>query len=95
MNILAVYACKHGWNDGCDCRKPEPGNILAAAKDFCIPVEQLALIGDDVRDCEAIERVGGISIYIGNENEGVLNFPTILSGWREIHELLVRRKNQI
>jgi len=95
VNILAVYACKHGWHDGCDCRKPEPGNILAAAKDFCIPAGQLALIGDDARDCEAVERAGGISIYIGKENEGNLNFPTILSGWREIHELLARRKNQI
>ena len=95
VSILAVYACKHGWHDGCNCRKPEPGNILAAAKDFCIPVGQLALIGDDARDCEAVERAGGISIYIGKENEGVLNFPTILSGWREIHELLTRRKNQV
>ena len=95
VNILAVYACKHGWHDGCLCRKPAPGNILAAAKDFCIPIGQLVLIGDDARDCEAIKRAGGISIYIGKENQGDLNFPTILSGWREIHELLTRRKNQV
>lgn len=95
VNILAVYACKHGWHDGCLCRKPEPGNIFAAAKDFYIPKDQLVLIGDDPRDCEAVQRAGGISIYIGKENEGDLNFPSILSGWREIHELLIRRKNQV
>ena len=24
INVLAVYVCKHHWNDNCDCRKPEP-----------------------------------------------------------------------
>jgi len=30
----AVYVCPHGYGDGCDCRKPKPGLLLEAQKDF-------------------------------------------------------------
>ena len=26
--IAAIYYCPHGWDDGCECRKPKPGMIF-------------------------------------------------------------------
>lgn len=48
--IDAVYYCPHGWNDGCKCRKPQPGMLYQAQKDFSINLTECYLIGDDERD---------------------------------------------
>ena len=60
--IDAFYICPH-VDDGtgkveqysieCDCRKPKPGMILQACKDFDIDVSQSFMIGDKQRDCDA------------------------------------------
>ena len=49
-SIDAVYYCPHGWNDNCDCRKPKPGMLYRAQKDYSINLTQCVLIGDDERD---------------------------------------------
>ena len=55
--ILHFYYCPH-HKDGtveryavdCNCRKPKPGMILQAIKDFDVDVERSFLIGDSQRD---------------------------------------------
>lgn len=49
-HIDAVYFCPHGWNDGCECRKPKPGMLYQAQKDYSINLTKCVLIGDDERD---------------------------------------------
>lgn len=49
-HIDAVYYCPHGWNDACKCRKPKPGLIYQAQKDYSIDLSKCVMIGDDVRD---------------------------------------------
>lgn len=51
--IDAIYYCPHDWDDGCDCRKPEPGMFFRAEKDFSIDLTKCYMIGDDERDMEA------------------------------------------
>lgn len=51
--IDAVFVCPHGPDDGCDCRKPAPGLILAAIEASGIPVAETVVVGDDVRDLKA------------------------------------------
>lgn len=46
----AVYYCPHGPNDGCACRKPKPGMLYQAQKDFAINLAECVFIGDDERD---------------------------------------------
>lgn len=48
--IDAVYHCPHGWDDGCECRKPKPGMLYQAQKDYSINLTECVLIGDDERD---------------------------------------------
>lgn len=62
--IDGIYICPHHPDKGfegehpeykieCDCRKPKPGLLLKAAKDFNIDLTESYMIGDDKRDVEA------------------------------------------
>lgn len=62
--IDAIYYCPHHPNKGfpgeikelkidCDCRKPKPGMLLRAAKDFNIDLTQSIMIGDSDTDIQA------------------------------------------
>ena len=42
----AVYCCPHASEDNCSCRKPLPGMVLQAQKDFDLDLSQSYLIGD-------------------------------------------------
>jgi hypothetical protein len=32
--IQAIYYCPHDWDEGCDCRKPAPGMLFQAQREF-------------------------------------------------------------
>jgi D-glycero-D-manno-heptose 1,7-bisphosphate phosphatase len=53
--ISKVYHCPHHPDiDGrCQCRKPEPGMLLQAVKEFDLDISQCILIGDKESDLEA------------------------------------------
>lgn len=64
-----IYICPHHPDKGfegerpeykivCDCRKPKPGLLLHASKDFNIDLSQSYMIGDDDRDVQAGESAG-------------------------------------
>lgn len=59
--VDAIYVCPHHPDKGfegerpeykreCDCRKPKPGLLLRAARDFNIDLSQSYMIGDSERD---------------------------------------------
>lgn len=48
--------CPHGPDDGCHCRKPEPGLILWAAGRLCTAPSDCVVIGDIGGDIEAARR---------------------------------------
>lgn len=56
--------CYHDSGDGCDCRKPLPGALLAAAKQHDIDLPQSYMIGDRWRDTEAGQCAGCQTIFI-------------------------------
>ncbi len=58
------FVCIHGVEDGCDCRKPEPGLIVAATQRFGIPAERCVVIGDIGADVEAAEAAGARSVLV-------------------------------
>jgi len=55
IDITKVYFCPHHpeISGECHCRKPNPGMILDAAKEFDIDLSQSLLVGDKERDIEA------------------------------------------
>ena len=61
----AYYFCPHHpefgnarYKQECECRKPKPGMILQAAKEWDIDLTESILIGDNDRDIEAGRAAG-------------------------------------
>lgn len=63
-HIDAVYHCPHGWDSDCECRKPKPGMLYQAQKDFSINLPECVLIGDDERDIMTAHNAGMKGIFI-------------------------------
>lgn len=58
-HVDAFYFCPHHPEAGCECRKPKPGMIHQAVKDFDLDVSRCFLIGDKPSDLEAAQ-AGGV-----------------------------------
>ncbi len=56
--IDAIYHCPHDWDEGCECRKPRPGMLFQAQRDFHLDLTRTPYVGDDDRDGEAAEAAG-------------------------------------
>ena len=82
--ILHFYYCPH-HKDGtikryaidCNCRKPKPGMLLQAIKDFDVDVEHSFLIGDSQCDVDAAE-TAGVKGYLFTESNLLDFMKTIL-----------------
>jgi histidinol-phosphate phosphatase family protein len=56
--------CPHGPDDGCGCRKPAPGMVVAAAAALGVGVHEVAVIGDIGADVEAAHRAGARAVLV-------------------------------
>lgn len=65
--IDAIYYCPHGWDDDCSCRKPKPGMLYQAQKDYSINLTKCVLIGDDERDIQTAEAADVRGILVNEE----------------------------
>ena len=77
----AIYFCPHYPHKGyvgerpelkfdCDCRKPKPGMLLKAAKDFNIDLSRSWMVGDSKNDIIAGLNAGCRTALIGSEPYG-------------------------
>jgi D-glycero-D-manno-heptose 1,7-bisphosphate phosphatase len=57
LALDTVKVCFHTEADGCDCRKPRPGMLLAAAREYAIDLEASHMVGDRWRDIAAAQAV--------------------------------------
>lgn len=62
--VTRVYYCPHDNHEDCDCRKPLPGMLQQAAKDFPIDLSKSFLVGDAWTDVAAGVAVGARSILL-------------------------------
>ena len=58
VRIKGIYICPHGWDEGCFCRKPNPGLFFQAAAEHHINLYESYCIGDDERDIIAGLKAG-------------------------------------
>jgi D-glycero-D-manno-heptose 1,7-bisphosphate phosphatase len=63
--LAGVYYCPHhptealdGFRIRCDCRKPQPGLLLQAARDLALDLAQSVLFGDTCEDLLAAQSAG-------------------------------------
>ncbi|MEO8007491.1 MAG: HAD family hydrolase [Betaproteobacteria bacterium] len=62
-----IKVCYHTDADQCDCRKPNPGMLLEAAKDHGIDLRQSYLVGDRWRDVAAGQAAGCGCFFVDYE----------------------------
>ncbi len=67
----AIYYCAHHPDFGsppyrrdCDCRKPKPGLVERAAKDFNLDLSRCYVIGDRYRDIETGHAAGARGVMV-------------------------------
>ena len=56
--LARTYYCTHLRQEHCECRKPKPGMILQAIRDYKLDVAQTAFIGDSESDIQAAHAAG-------------------------------------
>lgn len=64
LPIDLFKVCYHDDSDGCTCRKPLPGAILEAAREFNIDLSNSYMIGDRWKDISAGQAAGCKTIFI-------------------------------
>ena len=67
LPIDDIRTCYHTDNDHCDCRKPKPGMLIAAARDHGLDLCSSFMIGDRWRDIEAGRAAGCRTILIDRD----------------------------
>lgn len=98
--IDGIYFCPHHPDKGfanevaelkidCLCRKPKPGMLLAAAKDYNIDLSQSWMIGDGKNDVMAGKAAGCKTILIGNEGEWTQDY--ISSSLNSAIDVIIKR----
>jgi len=61
-----IRVCYHDDDDGCECRKPKPGLLLEAAKDWDIDIRCSFLVGDRWKDIAAARNAGCRAVQVEN-----------------------------
>lgn len=56
--------CYHDDSDRCTCRKPEPGMLLAAARETDLDLSSSFMVGDRWSDIEAGHRAGCTTVLV-------------------------------
>jgi D-glycero-D-manno-heptose 1,7-bisphosphate phosphatase len=73
IEIKKFYFCPHhpDISGECDCRKPHPGMLLAAAKEYDLDLKSSIMIGDKERDIEAGLNAGLLETYLFDKSKSV------------------------
>jgi D-glycero-D-manno-heptose 1,7-bisphosphate phosphatase len=59
-----IRMCPHRQSAGCNCRKPRPGMLTAAARDHGIDLASSYMIGDRISDAIAGNSAGCYTIFV-------------------------------
>lgn len=59
-----IYLCPHEHLEGCRCRKPSPGMLMAAAKENDLDLRKCMVIGDRWTDMLAAHLAGCMKILV-------------------------------
>lgn len=65
IHLDDIKICFHTEKDDCQCRKPRPGMLLEAARDWSIDIKKSFMIGDRHSDIEAGLSAGCKTVLIG------------------------------
>ena len=94
--VDAIYYCPHlaegtvpGYHEDCSCRKPKPGMLLRASRDFDIDLSSSFLIGDMPTDIQAAEAAGVQPVLLTEAGDVAGETPIIARDLAEAAELIL------
>lgn len=92
LPIDVFKTCYHDSPDGCGCRKPKPGSLLSAAKDYEIDLSNSFMVGDRWQDIEAGASAGCKTFFINYRyDEKLPETPDfIVSSLTEAEKIILR-----
>jgi D-glycero-D-manno-heptose 1,7-bisphosphate phosphatase len=65
-----IFFCPHQPNEGCRCRKPQPGMLLAACRKHGVPPSHTIMVGDRPTDILCARRAGcGLAVLLNAGRE--------------------------
>jgi D-glycero-D-manno-heptose 1,7-bisphosphate phosphatase len=89
-SIEAFYVCPHDWDEGCECRKPKPGMLFNAQRDFQLDLSRTYFLGDDERD-EAAARAAGCRFMPVSSERPLMDCVKALTGGSALSHPLARQ----
>jgi D-glycero-D-manno-heptose 1,7-bisphosphate phosphatase len=96
LSLDAIVVCPHDDADGCDCRKPKPGMLLAAADRFGIDLSASFTVGDRWRDVDAGRSAGTRTVFIDRDYDEALSKrpDVVVRGIEEATRWIIRQIDQ-
>lgn len=67
ITFTGCYYCPHGKDEGCSCRKPNPGMLQQAAREHHLQFDGSWMMGDRLGDIEAGRRAGCRTILFDSQ----------------------------
>ena len=67
LPIEKIFACYHDDSDQCSCRKPRPGLIVDAQKEYSLDLSASWLVGDRWKDIDAGTAAGCNTVFLEYE----------------------------
>lgn len=95
--IDAIEYCIHLPEEGCSCRKPQPGMLHALAKRFHCSLAEVSFVGDRVSDIQAALLVGANPVLVLSSMTDLLglkaypNVPVFHSLAEYVEQLLLQQ----
>ena len=89
--IDAVYMCPHAPSDNCECRKPQPGLLLRAARELSLDLKSSWMVGDAWSDLLAGQEAGLRGVIMVKTGRGAIQLqqpkPQQLKEYRIVNNL--------
>ena len=88
--IDGVFFCPHGPDEGCGCRKPQPGLLAQIASEFEVSLQGVPFVGDSLKDIQAARSAGcrPILVLTGKGGQTIeTSDPAELSGVTVVADL--------
>ena len=75
LPLEKIYVCYHDDRDGCSYRKPRPGMLLEASREYGLNLAESWLVGDRWKDIGAGYVDGCRTVFLNYDYDECLNSP--------------------
>jgi len=73
-SIDHIYVCPHDDRDACACRKPKPGMLQQAARDYSLHLARCWMVGDKASDVAAGRAAGCRTVLLSGSRDTAADF---------------------